>query len=169
VGRRIPEYLTQPEQQLFLNTINKAQNRHYYRDYVLFTLFLETGLRLSEVVNLNIGDINLAGRYLLVHHSKGGVEMKKTLPDSLCGVLQEYFTFREELPSTGGALFISSQNARISKGQGSRLLKHYLREAGIGKSVSVHSLRHTYAMTIYEATNNIMLVKQVLSLGIGAF
>ena len=162
VGRRIPDYLTLLEQQKLLEIISTAQNRHYYRDQVLFTLFLETGLRLSEVLNLNIGDINLTERYLLVHHSKGGVEMKKTLPDTLCGVLQEYLTFRGAFTAATDALFISSQNTRISKGQVSRLLKHYLHKAGIGKSVSIHSLRHSFAMTVYEATKNIMLVKQAL-------
>ena len=137
VGRRIPDYLTLPEQRVLLETIEKGKNRHYYRDQVLFMLFLETGLRLSEVLNLNIGDINLTERYLLVRHSKGGVEMKKTLPDNLCGVLQEYITFRGAFTAATDALFISSQNMRISKGQVSRLLKHYLHEAGIGKSVSV--------------------------------
>lgn len=113
------------------------------RDYAILQVFLQTGLRVSELVALKRDDIDLAQRVLYVRSGKGMVARSIELERKVTQAIKNYLTIRPNAPY--GQLFLNYQNEPIS-GRGVRkIVTKYLHQAGIKKKASCHSLRHTFA------------------------
>lgn len=113
------------------------------RDYAILQVFLQTGLRVSELVALKRDDIDLTQRVLYVRSGKGMVARSIELERKVTQAVKNYLTIRPNV--TYDQLFLNYQNEPIS-GRGVRkLVAKYLHQAGIKKKASCHSLRHTFA------------------------
>ena len=144
--RSLPKYLTLEESMEFLNSIDGPTSA---RDYCIITLFLNCGLRLSELVGINLSDIS--GDTLKVT-GKGNKERSVYLNDACKEAITAYLKVR---PKQGlkdkEALFISRINARISPKTVQWIVKKDLAIAGLaGKGYSTHKLRHTAATLMYQ-------------------
>ncbi len=144
----------------------KKYNEHTRaRDLAILTLFLGTGIRVSELVGINIDDIDFSINGFLVTR-KGGNQAILYFPDEVARVLQDYLKVRKELspaPGHEGALFLSLQNRRISVRAVQNMVKKYASMAApLKKKLSPHKLRSTFGTNLYHETGDIYLVADVL-------
>ena len=135
------------------------------RDYAMLSLFLGTGVRVSECVGINLSDVNLEENAFLVTR-KGGNQVVLYFPPEVATALGEYIEERQKmdaLPGHEDALFLSLQKRRITQRAVQNLVKKYAATAApLKPKISPHKLRSTFATNLYNATGDIYLVADVL-------
>lgn len=135
------------------------------RDYALLSLFLGTGIRVSECVGMNIGDVDFEENAFIVTR-KGGNQVVLYFPPEVAEALADYMSEREKvvaLPGHEDALFLSLQRKRITQRAVQNLVKKYAAVAApLKPRISPHKLRSTYATNLYNETGDIYLVADVL-------
>ena len=154
--KRIPKYLTLDDSKKLLDVAGNEDNRNNERDYAITTLFLNCGMRLSELVNINIKDIKFDDCKMTVI-GKGNKERTIYLNNACMRSVKEYLNIR---PKEGikydskDALFLSERRERISNRTVQYIIKNELRKAGLDTNkYSVHKLRHTAATLMYQYGN----------------
>lgn len=162
LARTPPEFLTEAEKRRLLKELHDRSNPLAKRDRVIFELFLGTGIRIAELVSLDIDDVDLDGKHIRIL-GKGGIPQVKFIKSSLRTLLRNYLKQRRRL-DTGDchALFVSSRGSRLCERQIAQRLKLWLSAAGIAKSITPHGLRHTFATHLYAKTSDLLLVKRAL-------
>lgn len=135
------------------------------RDLAMLSLFLGTGIRISECVGLNIDDLDFEQNAFVVTR-KGGKEVILYLSDEVANALKDYVTERKEieaLPGHENALFLSIQRRRITQRAVENMVKKYASIAApLKKKISPHKLRSTFGTNLYRETGDIYLVADVL-------
>lgn len=135
------------------------------RDYALMSLFLGTGIRVSECVGINLQDVDLENNAFLVTR-KGGNQVVLYFPPEVAEALAEYMLEREKIEALPGheeALFLSMQKRRITQRAVQNLVKKYAAVAApLKPKISPHKLRSTFATNLYNSTGDIYLVADVL-------
>lgn len=135
------------------------------RDYAMLSLFLGTGIRVSECVGLNLEDIDFTQNAFLVTR-KGGNQVVLYFPQEVADALQAYYDQRvqiDTLPGHEDALFLSLQRRRITQRAVQNLVKKYASYAApLKPRISPHKLRSTFGTNLYHATGDIYLVADVL-------
>lgn len=146
INSRLPVALTLNESKNLLSSISGSNEK---RDYAILTLFLNCGLRLSELISINIDKIK--GDTLTVI-GKGNKERTIYLNDVCVKAIEDYLEVRQDpKPGHENALFISNRKTRFSQKGIQHMLDKYLIEAGLsGKGYSPHKLRHTAATLMYQ-------------------
>jgi len=152
IDQRLPIYLTLNQCETLLNTIMKNENNEMRnRDYAIIMLFLNCGLRISELTSLNLDSIN-ENRYINVV-GKGNKERQLYLNDATFSAIKDYIELRPKdvKESDKHALFISQKKVRMSNRAVQYMFDKYLLEAGLDKNkFTVHKLRHTAATLMYK-------------------
>ncbi len=160
VKKTLPRYLTLEQSQDLLDSID---GQFFERDYCIITFFLNCGMRLSELVGLNLNSIRPDYSVRII--GKGNKERIIYLNDACIHALNRYLAVR---PRDGlndrNALFISRQKNRISRQSVQVIVKKFLHKAGIDEDgFSVHKLRHTAATLMYRHGDvDVMLLKEIL-------
>lgn len=134
------------------------------RDVALLSLFLGTGIRISELVGLNIEDIDFMINGFIVTR-KGGNRTILYFSDEVGGALYEYVQQRNsnpKIPKTENALFVSLQNKRISVRAVENIVKKYAGIVTPLKHITPHKLRSTYGTNLYRETGDIYQVADCL-------
>ena len=133
------------------------------RDNAIVTLFLGTGIRISELVGLNIEDFDFNQNAFKVTR-KGGNQSILYFSDEVKNALKEWLEKREtlDLPPEERAMFISLQNKRICVRAVENLVKKFAREGAPLKKISPHKLRSTFGTNLYKETKDIYIVADVL-------
>ena len=162
IRQSLPKHLTLEDSLKLLNSVN---GQYSERDYCILTLFLNCGMRLSELVGLNLTDISSEGSLRIL--GKGNKERVVYLNQACLEALNAYLKVRpnEKLPANyKNALFISRNNRRISNKTVQHIVKTYLEKAGLGDlGYSTHKLRHTAATLMYQQGNvDVRVLKEVL-------
>ncbi len=141
----------------------KYNARFKVRDNAILSLFLTTGIRVSECVGLNVDDINFNLNSFRVTR-KGGNQVILYFGEETAITLKEYLQYRDtlNLPKEERALFISSQGKRMMVRSMEYLVKKYAKVATPLKNITPHKLRSTYGTNLYNATNDIYIVAEVL-------
>ncbi len=149
IGKRMPKYLNIDESKKLLNAVDGPNKE---RDYAIIVLFLNCGLRLSELVSLNISQI--ADDKMTVI-GKGNKERTVYLNHACKNALNEYMRARpKEKLKDKNALFLSERKQRISSRTVQVIVKKYLEMAGLDTTkYSPHKLRHTAATLMYQYGN----------------
>ena len=159
--KRLPKYLNLEQSQKLLEVTSNEDNRNYQRDYAIITLFLNCGLRLSELVGININDIDFSEARLTVI-GKGNKERTIYLNKSCLKALSEYLEVRPKI-NYNKALFLSERKERISRRTVQHIVDKELKNAGLdSKNFSTHKLRHTAATLMYQYGNVDIRALQVL-------
>ena len=151
------------------DSMSKGQQKYQKltakRDYAMLSLFLGTGIRVSECVGINISDVDMENNAFLVTR-KGGNQVVLYFPPEVAEALAEYMAERETiepLPGNEDALFLSLQRRRITQRAVQMLVKKYAAVAApLKPKISPHKLRSTYATNLYHETGDIYLVADVL-------
>ena len=156
LGKRIPKYLSLDESKKLLEVAGSEENRNAERDYAIITLFLNCGMRLSELVNINIKDITFSESKLNVI-GKGNKERTIYLNKACVSAINEYLLVRHKEGikyNSKDALFLSERRERISNRTVQLIVKKELLKAGLDiNKYSVHKLRHTAATLMYQYGN----------------
>lgn len=141
--KRIPKYLNLEESVHLLLECNKST-----RDYCIITIFLNCGLRLSELASLNIEQIN---NDILSIVGKGNKERKIFLTPAAKKAINDWMHIRNSMNINSDALFISRNHNRITTKAIQNVVKKYVISSGLdSKSISTHKLRHTAATLMYK-------------------
>ena len=134
------------------------------RDVAILTLFLGTGIRISELVGLNNDDIDFRSNSFRVTR-KGGNQAILYFSDEVADALARYIAEKEEdetIPDKENALFLSLKQKRISIRAVENLVKKYSKIVTPLKKISPHKLRSTYGTQLYRETQDIYVVADVL-------
>ena len=134
------------------------------RDTAILTLFLGTGIRISELVGIDIDDVDFATDAFVVTRKGGNQEMLSFGPEVRSALLAylEQRELAEPLPGHEEALFLSLQRKRITARAVENLVKKYARIASPLKKITPHKLRSTYGTMLYQESGDIYLVADVL-------
>ena len=166
--RRLPKYLNLEESKRLLDVTENEDNRNYQRDYAIITLFLNCGLRLSELVGIDVKDIDFSEAKLNVI-GKGNKERTIYLNKACLKAISEYLQVRPkegvkvDKLNSHKALFLSERRERISRRTVQYIVNKELQKAGLDtKKYSVHKLRHTAATLMYQYGNVDIRALQVL-------
>lgn len=157
--KSLPRYLDLEESVSLLNHVDGANQA---RDYCILTLFLNCGLRISELVGLNVADVR--GNQLRVL-GKGNKERMLFLNEACQSALEDWLTERSMLTLVDqNALFVTLQNRRrISRAAVHKLVKKHLAAAGLDSTqYSAHKLRHTAATLMLQNGVDVRTLQEVL-------
>ncbi len=157
--KALPKYLTLEESEKLLSVID---GKYKERDYAIVTLFLNCGMRLSELVSIDYNDIRDDGSLTIL--GKGNKERIIYLNQACINAIVAYMKVRPRDGVKDRALFLSSRNQRISPKTVQHIVYSYLDKAGLGnRGLSVHKLRHTAATLMYRHGNvDVLLLKEIL-------
>jgi integrase/recombinase XerD len=132
------------------------------RDLAFVCLLLDTGLRLSEALNLKLSDLDLAQGFVRVM-GKGGRERLVPIGESIKTVLHRYLLRRGQVTNAGDWLFITTLATRLTKRQAQIRLSHWAKKAGIeGVRVSPHSLRFTFVRKWLQSGGDSIVLQRIL-------
>jgi len=161
IKKSLPKYLTLEQSKQLLS---EPEGIYRERDFCMITLFLNCGIRLSELVGINLSDIRRSGEERSMRVvGKGNKERVVYLNDACLAAIDEYLRVRpRDLRQDRDALFISKQNKRISNKTVQYIIKKYLSEAGL-EQYSTHKLRHTAATLMYQYGHvDVRVLKEIL-------
>lgn len=173
-------YLRDKDREKFLDSVQtganlskkqtEAWNRNMYRETCITYLLFDTGIRVSELVGLDIEDVDLTHCCLHIRR-KGDKPDTVYFSDATADMLVQYLDIRATynfIPAYERALFVVSigkyKGTRLGVGSVEKIVKKYAHAAGVSQSnkISPHKLRSTYAMNMLEKTGNLSIVQQQL-------
>ena len=156
--KTLPRYLTLEESQRLLSAVDGSNKE---RDYCILCIFLNCGLRISELVGMNVNDYR--GDNLRVI-GKGNKERTVYLNDACRAALNAWLDVRRNLvPARVSAMFLSNRRTRISVDSVQVMVKKYLKRAGLDASLySTHKLRHTAATLMLQNGVDVRTLQEVL-------
>ena len=144
------------------------------RDRAILELFYASGLRLSELVGLDVEDVNLNGRLVRVL-GKGGKERFVPFNRTASGAIRAYLKDRQALvriayenPIHGGSrsasepLFVNYRGGRLSTRSVDRLVRHYVAQSSAKRGISPHALRHSFATHLLERGADLRVIQELL-------
>ncbi len=150
IKNKEPRFLTLEQSLQMLQSIDSA---HRERDYCMICLFLNCGMRLSELVGLDLIDYSRENRTLRLF-GKGRKERIVYLNDACIEALESWLEVRSALPvseSAKNAMFLSARNTRITNRRVQQIVDEMLKRAGLSNlGISTHKLRHTAATLMYQ-------------------
>ncbi|MGB9701451.1 MAG: site-specific tyrosine recombinase/integron integrase, partial [Candidatus Kapaibacteriota bacterium] len=150
--KKLPNVLDKSEVQLLINSIQNLKHKS------ITSLIYSAGLRLNEVIELKVGDIDSKRMLIKIVQSKGKKDRYVMLSDRILSLLREYYTdYQPKL-----YLFEGQKGDKYSARSIQAIFKRALHKAKISKEVSVHSLRHSFATHLLESGADIRVIQQLL-------
>lgn len=162
---KVISYLTDIEKDHLLETVENSSTPFYkFRDIAIFKLFLCTGIRVSELTNLQIQDVELHSKGMSYIHisRKGGNEVQLPINSKAVYAIKMYFSKRKDITPATPA-FTSKNNKKLEPNSIYHLVKHYLQEAEISKRKwGPHILRHTVGVSLRRRGIDIATIQNLL-------
>lgn len=158
----LPYFVREKEMDQLLDEVDFGEGFAACRDRLIIRTFYETGMRLSELIGLNDGDVDFSASQFKV---TGKRNKQRLIPfgDGLKQFLQEYVSLRNsEIIKADGAFFVKENGARVTKGLVYRIVKQNLSKVVTIKKRSPHVLRHTFATTMLNHDAELGAVKDLL-------
>jgi len=165
--KTLPKVLTLSEASALLAAVEQdSESKYRLRDYTILTLFLNCGLRLSELVGINLTDIDsdiTSLRVIGKGHKERTVYLNDACQSALIAYISERMSSKHKNPKER-ALFLSRLEQRMSVKTVQAMVYKYLARAGLAhKQYSVHKLRHTAATLMYQSGNvDVRVLKEIL-------
>lgn len=160
--RKYPKILTSKEVDLFLEQ-PQCVDAKGFRDHAMLELLYATGIRVSELITLDLEDLNLAAGF--IHCSSKGKERIIPLYRTAVKALQDYvWKIRPQLISDEEetALFVNMNGERMSRQGFWKIIKYYQEKAGIEKEITPHTLRHSFAVHLLENGADLRSIQEML-------
>ena len=160
--RKYPKILTSKEVDLFLEQ-PQCVDAKGFRDHAMLELLYATGIRVSELITLDLEDLNLAAGF--IHCSSNGKERIIPLYRTAVKALQDYaWKIRPQLISDEEetALFVNMNGERMSRQGFWKIIKYYQEKAGIEKEITPHTLRHSFAVHLLENGADLRSIQEML-------
>ena len=160
--RKYPNILTSKEVELFLEQ-PQCTDAKGYRDHAMLELLYATGIRVSELISLNISDLNLSAGF--VRCTSKGRERIIPMYRTAVKALQDYVrNVRPQIIADGEeeALFVNMNGERMSRQGFWKIIKYYQEKAGIQKDITPHTLRHSFAVHLLENGADLRSIQEML-------
>ena len=162
--RTLPSVLTEDEAAQLLDD-TAGSDWYAVRDRAILELFYSSGLRVSELIGLDLGDVDLANGVVLVR-GKGKKERLAPLGTPAVGALRAWLQVRPQVARDGfwdkEAVFLNRYGRRLSQRAVARLLQKRARRSGLKKKLSPHTLRHSFATHMLDRGADIRVVQELL-------
>ena len=157
--RALPKYLTLDESNLLLDAADIENNA---RDYCILTMFLNCGMRLSELVAINVTDIRDDNTLKLL--GKGNKERVIYLNNACIESIDNYLKQSKSIKRVNDALFVGKNGGRLSPRRVEQIVNNWLKNAGLAnRGYTPHKLRHTAATLMYQYGNvDVRILKEIL-------
>ena len=162
VERKYPEILTNREVELFLEQ-PKCVDEKGFRDHAMLELLYATGIRVSELIGLDVSDVNLSAGFIRCR-SKGKERIVplytaavKALEDYVRDIRPRLIADEEE-----HALFVNMSGERMSRQGFWKIIKYYQEKAEIDKDITPHTLRHSFAVHLLENGADLRSIQEML-------
>lgn len=162
VEKKLPQILSTQEVELLLEQ-PKCKDLKGYRDKAMLELLYATGIRVSELISLDLSDINLQSRY--IRCNKGARERTIPIGSIATEALQEYINkARIHLvqDKNNGALFVNINGGRLTRQGFWKIIKQYKNQAKINKDITPHTLRHSFAAHLLENGADLRSIQEML-------
>lgn len=162
VERKLPQVLTGKEVELFLEQ-PECTDLKGYRDRAMLELLYATGIRVSELIDLDVDDLNLPGSVLKCY-SKGRERVIPLYPAAVRALSEYVHNIRPQLVDSVDetALFVNMSGERMSRQGFWKLIKYYQEKAGIQKDITPHTLRHSFAAHLLENGADLRSIQEML-------
>ena len=157
--KRLPTFLTVDEVVKLLST--ETGDEYSARDTALLELLYSSGLRVSELVGINLNDIDLKNLTVKVM-GKGGKERIVPVGSKAAEALNKYLRQRLDMKPKGDHLFVNTRGDRLNVRSVDRVIRKYATLAGIPKNVSPHVLRHTFATHLLGGGADLRAIQEML-------
>jgi integrase/recombinase XerD len=160
--RKYPEILTSREVELFLDQ-PQCVDAKGFRDHAMLELLYATGIRVSELISLELDDLNLSAGFIRCRSK--GKERIIPLYHGAVKALQDYVkNIRPQLIADSGeeALFVNMNGERMSRQGFWKIIKCYQEKAGIEKDITPHTLRHSFAVHLLENGADLRSIQEML-------
>lgn len=147
IKNKDPRFLTLEQS---LQMLENIDSKHRERDYCMICLFLNCGMRLSELVGLNLLDYSAENRTLRLF-GKGSKERIVYLNNACIKALEDYLVIRRAVNTPDNAIFLSARGKRIARRRVQQIVEEMLERAGLSNlGITTHKLRHTAATLMYQ-------------------
>ncbi|MBN1161475.1 MAG: site-specific tyrosine recombinase XerD [Dehalococcoidales bacterium] len=165
VGKALPKPIPINQVRLLLEQPAKLDTAEARRDRAMLELLYASGMRISELVALNLGDVNTRGNYFVRCFGKGRKERIIPLYEKIAKTVQDYID--EDRPRLAHgkkdtALFLNARGERLTRQGFWQKLKEYAKTAGLGSKVSPHTLRHSFATHMLSGGADLRSVQELL-------
>ena len=163
IGRRLPEVLAVEEIDQMIDSIDLSTS-HGVRNAAMLELLYSCGLRVSECCELRFQDLSLEHKYLRVM-GKGSKERLIPMSDAAVARIMDYIPIRQEIQEKPGCrdfLFLSRLGRPLSRQMVFMVIKELAKEVGIRKSISPHTLRHSFATHLLEGGASLSAIRDML-------
>jgi Site-specific recombinase XerD len=160
-NKKIPEFLTEQEQKQLINVFN-VRYFSSYRNKVMIILFLNTGLRLAEMIDCQWRDINLMTGQLKVVEGKGKKDRIIWIDEDTVTMLEQWKERQFNELGRQEYVFTNRNGKQLVARDIREMIVNYSTKAGIEKHVTPHTLRHSFASDLLRATDNIRKVQKAL-------
>lgn len=151
IAKKLPEFLSIEETQKLLTSIGNT------RDRTIIQLLYACGMRVSELVNVN--KENIEGNNIKIISGKGSKDRIVYADEGTLKKIKNYLRTRND---TNPALFINTKKQRLTQRSIQRIVKQYSERCGITKTVTPHTLRHSFATHLLQNDADIMIIKELL-------
>ena len=160
--RKYPEILTNKEVELFLEQ-PQCVDAKGFRDHAMLELLYATGIRVSELIALDVGDLNLSAGFLRCS-SRGRERIIPLYPAAVKALRDYEVNIRPEIIADIGerALFVNMNGERMSRQGFWKIIKFYQEKAGIQKDITPHTLRHSFAVHLLENGADLRSIQEML-------
>lgn len=160
--RTLPQTVSLNEASKLLSCIDRNKMVGQ-RDYCMITLLLNSGMRVSEMVNLTVKQINLHARNILVR-GKGDKERLIPIDNTTCDIIKDYmYEARRSFNKEGmNLLFLTQRGKPVTRENFYQILNKYAKKAGVKAHFTPHKLRHTYATTMLEGHADLRSIQELL-------
>lgn len=165
VRKRLPKAISQEDMERLLREPAREQTPKALRDRALLEVLYATGLRVTELVSLDVDDVNLASATVRVVHTKDRGARLVPVHQRALEPLQDYLEGgRVQLlrDPEERALFLNHRGQRLTRQGLWLIVKHYVREVGISEDVTPHTLRHTFAAHLIDNRADLEYVQELL-------
>ena len=165
VGRALPKPISISQVRLLLEQPNKLSTAEARRDRVMLELLYASGMRISELVALNLGDVNTEGDYYVRCFGKGHKERIIPIYEQIAMTVKKYIEeTRPQLAHDKNeeALFLNARGERLTRQGFWQKLKAYAKSAGLDTQISPHTLRHSFATHMLSGGADLRSVQELL-------
>ena len=165
VGKALPKPIPINQVRLLLEQPARLSSAEAKRDRAMLELLYASGMRISELVALNLGDVNTEGDYFVKCFGKGRKERIIPLYEQIAKTVRQYID--EDRPKLAhgkkeDALFLNARGERLTRQGFWQKLKEYARSAGLGDKISPHTLRHSFATHMLSGGADLRSVQELL-------
>lgn len=160
-ARKLPETLDVDQTMRLLDV--RVEEVLTIRDHAMLELFYSSGLRLSELANLNVNDFDSKEGMVDVIGGKGGKDRRLPVGKKARAALKRWLFHRKELATPAQpALFLTQQGKRIGVRTIQKRIKDWARKQGLDKNLHPHMLRHSFASHLLESSHDLRAVQELL-------